>query len=105
MDIQTQILLDVQISKSQLQDISFFLLEGLYLGRVLTIKQSIIASSTIEAEFVACYEATSQTLWLRSFIAGLRVVDSISTPLRIYCDNLVAVYFSKNNKVGAVISI
>ena len=34
-----------------------------------SIKQSIITSSTMEAKFVACYEATSQALWLRSFIA------------------------------------
>ncbi|KAL0307710.1 UNVERIFIED_CONTAM: Retrovirus-related Pol polyprotein from transposon TNT 1-94, partial [Sesamum angustifolium] len=30
-------------------------------------KQTITASSTMEAEFVACYEATSQALWLRHF--------------------------------------
>jgi hypothetical protein len=27
-------------------------------------KQSVIATSTMEAEFVACFEATSQSLWL-----------------------------------------
>ena len=34
----------------------------------------------------------------QNFISGLRVVDSISRPLRIYCDNAVAVFFSKNDK-------
>nr|GFA42452.1 retrovirus-related Pol polyprotein from transposon TNT 1-94 [Tanacetum cinerariifolium] len=38
-------------------------------------KQSIIAASTMEAEFVARYEATIHTLWLRNFILGLGVVD------------------------------
>lgn len=66
-----------------------------------SIKQSITASSTMEAEFIACYGATSQALWLRNFIAGLRVVDSISRPMRIFCDNSAAVYFSKNNKSGS----
>ena len=54
----------------------------------------------MEAEYVACYEVISQALWLRSFI-GLRVVDSISRPLRIYCDDLATVCFSKNSKRGS----
>ncbi|XP_049345469.1 secreted RxLR effector protein 161-like [Solanum verrucosum] len=61
-------------------------------------KQSIIAASTMEAEFVACFEATFQANWLRNFISGLGLVDSISKPLKIYCDNTAAVFFSKNDK-------
>ncbi|KAG7564986.1 Integrase catalytic core [Arabidopsis suecica] len=61
-------------------------------------KQSVIATSTMEAEFVACFEATIHALWLRNFISGLRIVDSIEKPLRIYCDNSAAVFFSKNDK-------
>ena len=41
-------------------------------------KQTIVASSTMEAEFIACYETTSHALWLRNFIFGLRVGDSIT---------------------------
>jgi hypothetical protein len=37
-------------------------------------------------EFIACYEATGQTLWLKKFVPGLRVVDNIERPLKIYCD-------------------
>ena len=47
---------------------------------------------------MACFEATVHGLWLRNFISGLGVVDSISKPLRIYCDNAVAVFFSKNDR-------
>ena len=61
-------------------------------------KQSVIAASTMEAEFVACFEATVQANWLRNFISGLGVVDSISKPLKIYCDNSATVFFSKNDK-------
>ncbi|XP_059627567.1 secreted RxLR effector protein 161-like [Cornus florida] len=61
-------------------------------------KQSLVASSTMEAEFVACYEATCHAIWLRNFITGLSVVDSITKPLKIYCDNDAAIRFSKNNK-------
>ncbi|KAG9449432.1 hypothetical protein H6P81_009397 [Aristolochia fimbriata] len=64
-------------------------------------KQTIIATSTMEAEFVSCFEATSQPVWLKSFIAGLRLVDSISRPLQVYCDNLAVVFMAKNNKSGS----
>jgi len=52
----------------------------------------------MEAEFVACFEAIVQANWLRNFISGLGVVDSISKPLKIYCDNSPTVFFSKNDK-------
>ena len=61
-------------------------------------KQTIIASSTMEAEFVACFKTTVHGLWLWNFISGLEIVDSISKPLRIYCDNSVDVFFFKNDK-------
>ena len=61
-------------------------------------KQSVIAASTMEAEFVACFEATVQANWLRNFISGLGIVDSIAKPLKIYCDNSATVFFSKNDK-------
>ena len=41
------------------------------------------------AEFVACYGASSQAVWLRNLILELQVVDSISQPIVIYCDNNV----------------
>jgi chaperone required for assembly of F1-ATPase len=62
-------------------------------------KQTIVASSTMEAEFVACFEATIHALWLRNFISGLAVVDTISKPLKIYCDNSAAVFFLKERQV------
>ncbi|CAH9072186.1 unnamed protein product [Cuscuta epithymum] len=61
-------------------------------------KQTIIATSTMEAEFVACFEATVHGLWLRNFVSGLRIVDSITKPLKIYCDNSAAVFFTKNDR-------
>lgn len=63
-------------------------------------KQTLTASSTMEAEFVACYEATCHAIWLRNFVSGLHVVDSIMKPLRLYCDNDAAVHFSNNNKTS-----
>ena len=51
-------------------------------------------------EFVACYGASSQTVWLRNLILDLQVVDSISRPIVIYCNNNAAVLYSKNNKIN-----
>ena len=62
------------------------------------VKQTLTASSTMEAEYMACYEATCQAIWLRNFISAMGVVDSISRPLKLYCDNSSAVSFSKNTR-------
>nr|CAN83069.1 hypothetical protein VITISV_008960 [Vitis vinifera] len=56
-------------------------------GRAISwksVKQTLIASSTIEGEFIAYYE-----LW---------IVDGIEKPLRINCDNKAAELYSKNNR-------
>lgn len=52
----------------------------------------------MEAEFVACFEATIHALWLQKFISGLEVVATIARPLRNYCDKTATVIFSKNDK-------
>jgi hypothetical protein len=49
-------------------------------------------------EFVTCYEAIGQAEWFKKFVPGLRVVESIEKPLKIYCDNESAVQYSYNNK-------
>ena len=55
-------------------------------------------SSTMYAEFIACYEATGQAIWLKKFIPDLKVVDCIHKPLKMYCDNQPAVFYAHNNK-------
>jgi len=59
-------------------------------------KQTLIASSTMVAEFIACFEGSNHGIWLRNFIASLRVVDDIERPLKIYCDNKSRVLYSNN---------
>ena len=66
-----------------------------------SVKQTFIVTSTMEVEFVSCFEATSQGVWLKSFISGLRVMDSISRPLRTFYDNSTTVFLAKNNKSGS----
>ena len=50
---------------------------------------------------MSCFEASSHDVWLKSFIYGLRIVDSISRPLKLYCDNSAIVFVAKNNKSGS----
>jgi hypothetical protein len=50
------------------------------------------------AEFVACYEAMGQAMWLKKFVSGLRVLDNIERPLKLYYDNEPAVLYAHNNK-------
>ncbi|RVX07413.1 Retrovirus-related Pol polyprotein from transposon TNT 1-94 [Vitis vinifera] len=77
----------------------FILVSGAISWR--SVKQTMTATSTMKAEFISCFEATSHGVWLKSFIFGLRVMDSISRPLSIYCDNSAAVFMAKNNKSGS----
>ena len=63
-------------------------------------KQGVTAASTMQAEFVACYDATGPGAWLKNFIPELRIVDSISRPIPMYCDNQAAVFFAANDKIS-----
>ncbi|RVW25652.1 Retrovirus-related Pol polyprotein from transposon TNT 1-94 [Vitis vinifera] len=63
-----------------------------------SVKQTLIASSTMEIEFIACYEASNHGIWLRNFITQLRIVDGIEKPLRINCDNKATELYYKNNQ-------
>ena len=76
----------------------FMLVGGVVSWR--SAKQTLIATFTMKAEFVSCFEATSHGVWLKSFIYGLRVVDSISMPLKIYCDIQLQFLWLRTTKVG-----
>jgi hypothetical protein len=36
-----------------------------------------------------------------NFIGGLKIVDSIARPIKIFCDNRATIFFSNNNKSGS----
>ena len=63
-----------------------------------SFKQILIVSSIMEAEFIACFEASNHGIWLQNFITRLRVVNSIERPLKIYCDNKAIVLYPHNNR-------
>jgi len=51
----------------------------------MSVKKTLTATSTVKVEFISCFEATSHGVCLESFIYGLKIVDTISRPLRIFC--------------------
>ncbi|GKA84968.1 putative RNA-directed DNA polymerase [Tanacetum coccineum] len=60
-------------------------------------KQVLTTTSTMMAEYVSVYNATCHAMLLRNLITGLKIINSISRPLKIYCDNSAAVSFSNSN--------
>ena len=70
----------------------------MFWGVTKSVKQKLTASSTMEAEYVACHEATCHAKWLRNFISAFEVLHSISRPLKLLCNNSAAVSFSRNTR-------
>ena len=66
-----------------------------------SVKQTLIATSTMEVEFISCFEATSHGVWLKNFIYGLKIAGTISRPFGIFCNNSASVFMAKNNKSGS----
>ncbi|CAL8999519.1 unnamed protein product [Prunus brigantina] len=63
-----------------------------------SVKQQNVSTSTMQAEFLAIYEATSIAMWLKNFMSVLKIVESIQRPIQLWNDNSAAVYFAKGNK-------
>ena len=57
-------------------------------------KQSVLADSTTEAEYVAAAEAMKEIVWLRKILEDLQEKEEKSTPLLI--DNTSAIKLAKN---------
>ncbi|WKA05320.1 hypothetical protein VitviT2T_023294 [Vitis vinifera] len=52
-----------------------------------SVKQTCVADSTMEAEYVAACEAAKEAVWLHEFMKELEVVPNMHEPIRLYCDN------------------
>ena len=59
-------------------------------------KQTCVALSTAEAEYVALSAATQEALWMRQLLTDLNV--NIDKPVTIYEDNQSAIAMSKNHQ-------
>ncbi|XP_040367504.1 secreted RxLR effector protein 161-like [Rosa chinensis] len=71
-----------------------------------TMKQSLIATSTMQAELIAIYEGVCEGLWIRNFILETKVLsDLVTESLKVFCDNEAAVFFSKNNPFTKALSV
>nr|AMY96445.1 gag/pol protein [Momordica dioica] len=58
-------------------------------------KQTCVADSTCEAEYVAACEAAKEAVWIRKFLTDLGVVPNMHLPITLYCDNSGAVANAK----------
>lgn len=58
-------------------------------------KQSVVADSTTESEYIAASDAAKEAAWMKKFIADLDVVPSIMKPIQIFCDNTGAIAQAK----------
>ncbi len=61
-------------------------------------KQSVVAGSTCEAEYIAASEAANEGVWMKEFISDLGVIPSASGPMKIFCDNTGAIALAKESR-------
>ncbi|GKA21972.1 putative retrotransposon protein [Tanacetum coccineum] len=78
-----------------------FLIYGGDIKRELreSTKQSIFATSSVEAEYIAALGAYKEAVWVRKSIAGLGVVPTIEEPIKIYCDNTGAITIANESGI------
>nr|GEW16939.1 hypothetical protein [Tanacetum cinerariifolium] len=69
-----------------------------------SMKQSIFVTSSIDAEYIAAFDASKEAVWINKFISGLGVVPKIEEPINMYYDNSRAVVIAKDHGVtkGAI---
>ena len=79
-------------SKSQTRYV--FILNG---GAVswCSSKQSVVAGSTCEVEYIAASEAANEGVWMKEFITDLGVIRNASGPMTLFCDNTGAIALAK----------
>ncbi|GJZ06378.1 hypothetical protein Tco_0540171 [Tanacetum coccineum] len=62
-------------------------------------KQTTIAMSATQAEYMAASEAAMEAVWIRKFVGDLGVMPSIKEPINMYCDNSAAIIFAKDSGI------
>nr|GEY45627.1 hypothetical protein [Tanacetum cinerariifolium] len=62
-------------------------------------KQSIFATSSVEAEYIAAFDASKEAVWVRKFIYGLAFVPTIEEPISMYCDNTGAIAIANESGI------
>nr|GEV85698.1 putative zinc finger, CCHC-type [Tanacetum cinerariifolium] len=89
-------LTDADDLKSQIRYV--FVLNG---GAVdwKSAKQSIFATSSAEAEYIAAFDASKEAVWVKKFISRLGVVPIIEEPISMYCDNTGAIALANESGI------
>ncbi|GJU81504.1 putative retrotransposon protein [Tanacetum coccineum] len=62
-------------------------------------KQSIFATSSTDAKYIAVFDVSKEAVWIRKFISGLDIVSTIKEPITMYCDNTRAIAIAKDHGV------
>ena len=61
-------------------------------------KQSVVAGSTCEAEYITASEAANEGVWMKDFISDLGVIPSASGSMKIFCDSTGAIALTKESR-------
>nr|GEZ75115.1 hypothetical protein [Tanacetum cinerariifolium] len=77
----------------------FLVYEGDLKQELKSAKQSIFATSSAEAEYIAAFYASKEAVWVRKFIYGLGVVPTIEEPISMYCDNTGAITIANESGI------
>ena len=85
---------DTDLDDSKSQTGYVYMLNG---GAVswCSCKQSVVAGSTCEAEYMAASEAAHEAIWVKEFITDLGVIPNASGPIKLFCDNTGAIALAK----------
>ncbi|GJT35979.1 retrotransposon protein, putative, ty1-copia subclass [Tanacetum coccineum] len=62
-------------------------------------KQRIFATSSVEVDYIAAYDASKEAVWVRKFIYGMGVVPTIEEPINMYCDNTGAITIANESGI------
>ena len=61
-----------------------------------SVKQSSIADSTMEAEYIAASKAAKEVVWLKNFLIDLEVVPTAQSTITLHCDNCGGLQMQRN---------
>nr|GEV67520.1 hypothetical protein [Tanacetum cinerariifolium] len=64
-----------------------------------SVKQSIFATSSAEAGYIAAFDASKEAVWVRKFIFGLDVVSTIEELISMYYDNTGAITIANESRI------
>ena len=58
-------------------------------------KQSMVADSTCEAEYIAASEAAKEGVWMKQFMPDLGVMPNVLNQMTLFCDGTSAIALAK----------